>query len=113
MESVELTLNDVIYEFDKHEEAIKNLDDDKKGELLSEFREADYRDADASLHPQIAANTVKFLSTFEDDVILVVIKETIRAKANTKLEVAEPYKTIAKSFSPVIKRIKESLESAQ
>lgn len=103
-----LTLNDVIHDFDKHE---SNLDEDTKSELLNELREFDLKTIDLDANPQALPNVIKFIGTFEPDVLMIVIKEMIRSNANSKLEVYEPYKTIAKHFMPIIQQIKTALEN--
>lgn len=103
-----LTLSDVIHDFDKHE---SSLNEDEKSELLNELREFDLKTIDLDANPQVIQNVIKFLGTFETSVVKVVISEMIKSHVSSTLVVHEPYRTIAKHFSPIIQQIKDDIEN--
>ncbi len=112
-ETMKLSLNEVIYDFKKHEKAIKNANRDKKSELLNQLRELDLEKIDQDKHPQAIQNIIKFMEILDDDEIVMFVKEMVKSHVNTKLEVIEPYRSIAQHFRPVITKIKTAIDSSK
>ena len=112
-ETMKLSLNEVIYDFKKHEKAIKNANRDKKSELLNQLRELDLEKIDQAKHPQAIPNIIKFMEILDDDEIVMFVKEMVKSHVNAKLEVIEPYKSIAQHFRPVIEKIKTAIDSSK
>lgn len=99
---VDISVDDLLY----GKISIDDIDENMKSELSDKLLEVDLKTIDLIKNPQVVPNIIEFLEKVNHDVLFEVVTNMVRKNVNSSIQIAEPYRTISKHFSPIIQQIK-------
>lgn len=99
-ESMRLTINDILDNFNKKKEELSNVNRDKKSELLLQLKEMDLK----KLKEKQIKNLISFLEIIDEDERAGFLTDILDEKMEDE-NICEPYKTILLSFKDIMSQI--------